>query len=192
MSETIDPCPFCAEDGQPFIQPYSNGRNERSFMIQCKICRSGTGRTRASEREAIHDWNVWPRWRRAQAGLKNIQERRILDDRIHHQRRRLRYWEETLNDHVHGHLHALKPRHLKKAIELDNENHRLRTALSEVEQRARSEALEEAAKVARHYNAKPLDGEQDVWWWQSKAAVDIATAIRALIPSESHDAEGRE
>lgn len=59
-----------------------------------------------------------------------------LGRRIHNQRVRLRYWEELFNEHVHAHLHALHPRHLMKAIELGNENFRLRQLLSEAEKRA--------------------------------------------------------
>ncbi|NTA36824.1 hypothetical protein [Agrobacterium salinitolerans] len=78
--------------------------------------------------------------------MSDIVER--LGRRIHNQRARLRYWETLFNQHVHGHLHVLHPRHLKKAIELGNENFRLRQLLSEAETRereARVKALEEAA-----------------------------------------------
>lgn len=78
--------------------------------------------------------------------MSDIVER--LGRRIHNQRARLRYWEELFNEHVHAHLHALHPRHLMKAIELGNENFRLRQLLSEAETRereARVKALEEAA-----------------------------------------------
>lgn len=76
--------------------------------------------------------------------MTDIVER--LGRRIHNQRVRLRYWEELFNEHVHAHLHALHPRHLKKAIELGNENFRLRQLLSEAEKReaeARAKAVED-------------------------------------------------
>ncbi len=69
-----------------------------------------------------------------------------LGRRIHNQRVRLRYWEELFNEHVHAHLHTLHPRHLMKAIELGNENFRLRQLLSEAEKRereARAKAVED-------------------------------------------------
>jgi len=74
------------------------------------------------------------------------------------------------------------------------------TALSEAEQRERREALEEAAKVtdarAKEYEdeARDLRGsEQDRRFCASVAfrLRGTASAIRALIPSEPHDAEGR-
>lgn len=73
---------------------------------------------------------------------------------------------------------------------------RLRTALSEAEQRvknARREAMEEAAKVA-----EDEDGHFTLWGQDcntrvsQKTAADAAIRIRALIPSEPHDAERRE
>ncbi|MEJ8308545.1 hypothetical protein [Agrobacterium larrymoorei] len=65
----------------------------------------------------------------------------------------------------------------------------LRTALSEAEQRARREALEEAAILAGSIGDEQIrSGSLDL-----EASVDkIIVAIRALIPSEPHDAEGRE
>lgn len=63
------------------------------------------------------------------------------------------------------------------------------TALSEAEQRARREALEEAAILAGCIGDEQIrSGSLDL-----EASVDkIIVAIRALIPSEPHDAEGRE
>ncbi len=61
--------------------------------------------------------------------MSDIVER--LGRRIHNQRARLRFWEELFNQHVHAHLHALHPRHLMKAIELGNENYRLRKELED-------------------------------------------------------------
>lgn len=71
---------------------------------------------------------------------------------------------------------------------------RLRTALSEAEQRARREALEEAAAIIE---ANMLCGaDSEVLLPRSnpgnKVGFAYAAAIRALIPSEPHDAEGRE
>lgn len=83
---------------------------------------------------------------------------------------------------------------------------RLRTALSEAEQQVQDakriatnaehygylHGLEAAAKVAADE-----DGNFTVWGedrntrTSQKTAADIAAAIRALIPSEPHDAEGR-
>lgn len=69
---------------------------------------------------------------------------------------------------------------------------RLRTALSEAEQQvqdARREALEEAAILAGSIGDEQIrSGSLDL-----EASVDkIIVAIRALIPSEPHDAEGRD
>lgn len=69
---------------------------------------------------------------------------------------------------------------------------RLHTALSEAEQRvknARREALEEAAILAGSIGDEQIrSGSLDL-----EASVDkIIVAIRALIPSEPHYAEGRE
>ncbi len=68
----------------------------------------------------------------------------------------------------------------------------IRTALSEADQRvkdARREALEEAAILAGSVGDEQIrSGSLDL-----DASVDkIIVAIRALIPSEPHDAEGRE
>jgi len=64
---------------------------------------------------------------------------------------------------------------------------RLSTALSEAERRARREALEEADAIV----AKALSEGSDIPPKAVKHIVGIRSAIRALIPSEPHDAEGR-
>lgn len=74
---------------------------------------------------------------------------------------------------------------------------RLRTALSEAEQRARREALEEAATLAegsaKTFNfQEALANGDDIEVGAKSVQLSIASAIRALIPSEPHDAEGRE
>lgn len=83
--------------------------------------------------------------------MSDIVER--LGRRIYNQRARLRYWEELFDQHVHGHLHVLHPRHLMKAIELGNENFRLRQLLSEAETRERearvkAQAMHRRAQIA--------------------------------------------
>lgn len=65
----------------------------------------------------------------------------------------------------------------------------IHTAISEVNDRvknARREALEEAARY-HEYLAKMLRGSQ-----REKSHLGYASDLRALIPSEPHDAEGRE
>jgi len=69
-----------------------------------------------------------------------------------------------------------------------DEINRLRTALYEAEQRARREALEEADAIV----AKALSQGSDIPPKAVKHIVGIRSAISALIPSEPHDAEGRE
>lgn len=73
---------------------------------------------------------------------------------------------------------------------------RLRTALSEVEQRARREALEEAAKTIEEGFYRGIASKRDLcahkkFKWEDCEPC-AANAVRALIPSEPHDAEGRE
>lgn len=76
---------------------------------------------------------------------------------------------------------------------------RLRTALSETEQRvkdARREALEKAAAIIDANMLCAADDGREVLHPRSnpgnKVGAAYAAAIRALIPSEPHDAEGRE
>lgn len=72
----------------------------------------------------------------------------------------------------------------------------LRTALSEAQQRARREALEEAAKTIEEGFDRGIASKHDMcvhkkFEWEDCEPC-AANAIRALIPSEPHDAEGRE
>ncbi len=101
--------------------------------------------------------------------MTDIVER--LGRRIHNQRVRLRYWEELFNQHVHAHLHALHPRHLKKAIELGNENFRLRQLLSEAETRER-ETLTHLSELAK----KEAEELMDKWISDKGATVDTKAA----------------
>lgn len=73
---------------------------------------------------------------------------------------------------------------------------RLRTALSEAEQNARRQALEAAAKTIEEGFDRGIATKYDMcahkkFEWEDCESC-AATAIRALIPSEPHDAEGRE
>ena len=81
-------------------------------------------------------------------------------------------------------------------IEAADEITRLRTALSEAEQRARREALEEAAKTIEEGFDRGIVSKHDLcahkkFEWEDCESC-AANAVRALIPSEPHDAEGRE
>lgn len=71
----------------------------------------------------------------------------------------------------------------------DTEAHAIADFLSEAERRvknARREALEEAARY-HEYLAKMLRGSR-----RGKTHLGYASHLRALIPSEPHDAAGRE
>lgn len=70
------------------------------------------------------------------------------------------------------------------------------TALSEAERRARREALEEAAKTIEEGFDRGIVSKHDLcahkkFEWEDCESC-AANAVRALIPSEPHDAEGRE
>lgn len=70
------------------------------------------------------------------------------------------------------------------------------TSLSEAERRARREALEEAAKTIEEGFDRGIVRKHDLcahkkFEWEDCESC-AANAVRALIPSEPHDAEGRE
>lgn len=72
----------------------------------------------------------------------------------------------------------------------------LAVKLSEAQQRARREALEEAAKTIEEGFDRGIASKRDLcahkkFEWEDCESC-AANAVRALIPSEPHDAEGRE
>lgn len=99
--------------------------------------------------------------------MSDIVER--LGRRIHNQRVRLRYWEELFNEHVHAHLHALHPRHLMKAIELGNENFRLRQLLSEADSR------EKEAVPGWAFAEGDLVRKKSGSWWEGRVVGTYTT-----------------
>lgn len=113
--------------------------------------------------------------------MTDIVER--LGRRIHNQRVRLRYWEELFNEHVHAHLHALHPRHLMKAIELGNENFRLRQLLSEAEKRER-EALIQLSELAKKEAEELMDK------WISDKGATVATKAAGAASHVINDFRG--
>lgn len=78
----------------------------------------------------------------------------------------------------------------------DTEAHAIADFLSEAERRARREALEEAAKTIEEGFDRGIVSKHDLcahkkFEWEDCESC-AANAVRALIPSEPHDAEGRE
>jgi hypothetical protein len=144
MSET-KPCPFCEDEGRPYVQKWTNGKKppDTSYSIQCAKCRSGRTRHRSTVEDAIQDWNLWPHWRRSAAGKKNLQEKKKLEERIYFQRARLKWWEELFNQHVHAHVRRIRPSLMPMVMRHYREG--------------RKESLLNAIEVAKDYalDAKP-------------------------------------
>lgn len=134
----IAKCPFCDDDGAPYLQSWVNGRNppETSWSVECTTCkRAGNTyncRTASTKEEAIQRWNVWPRWRQPHDSAKYAHERRILDNRIANQRARLRWFERLFDQGARSHKRKLFSIHNKvkeQEIEIDRleaENAQLR------------------------------------------------------------------